>query len=271
MTGAPWLDDDGKYVCYLCDVGKTPSGRQRDPDSAHKGLREAHALLWSRPVPGRESWAFTSPPGWYLRSVTLLEKAPAEWCAGSDNFATTHTNALPDLASRIPGYVGATIRADAHLHEFCTIGGYIVFPGALDQQRPTAHPARRWTMNQAKGCDPHVADRMDLTLEAIRLYYDGETRRVRNPLGDVIDAYGWFFDYFGTHAKGFQNYIDYFFLNPFVVNGEVVPLYGDRLDFNSALPRDSERYYLYISAQLAAVTQRNHLITNWWQENCNAG
>ena len=260
MTGAPWLDDDGKYRCYFCEVGKTPSGRQRDPDSSHQGLRDAHAMLWGRTVAGKEPWAFTSPSGWYLKSTTSLKTAPAEWCVGSDNFATTHTNALPELAANIPGYT------DKHLCDFCTIAGYIVFPNAHGHQRPTTPVARRWSMNQAKGCDSHVADRMDLTLEAIRLYFDGQTDRARNPLGDVLDAYDWFFDWFGTGPEGFQTYVDHFFLNPFVADGRVVPLYGESVVFGKALPRDPSVYYPYIEAQRTAVLERNALITQWWEE-----
>ena len=261
MKVAPWLKDDGTYRCFYCEVGKTGAGKQRDADEADKQLKESHLALWSRPLPNGDSWAFDSPPGWYMRSVVQLPTGPAEWCAGSDNFATTHTNALPELASEIPGY------ADGHLHQFCTIGGYIVFPAALGDKRPTGQPARRWTLNQAKGCDGHVADRMDLTLESIRLYYAGVTSREANALGDVVDAYGWFFDPFGKGAEGFQAYVDYFFLTPFVEDGRVVPLYRGSLDFGGALPRDPSGYYPYIESQREAVQNRNALITQWWEQD----
>jgi hypothetical protein len=140
-------------------------------------------------------------------------------------------------------------------------------PPLLGDKRPLAQPVRKWSLNQAKGCDSRIADRIDLTLEAIRLYYAGVTSREANPLGDVLDAYGWFFDPFGKGAAGFRAYVDFFFLTPFVEDGQVVPLYRGDLDFNNALPRDPSGYYPYIEAQRDAVRQRNALITGWWEQN----
>lgn len=260
MSGAPWLTPNGQYLCFLCDTPKTRTGRQKDPDSAHKGLRDSHQVLWSRPLPNRDAWVFAPTRGWYLKSINPTPEEPAEWSVGSDNFATTHTNALPAMASRIPGY------DNGHICDFCTIGGYIVFPNGLAQRRETLAPARKWTLNQAKGCDRGIADRFDLTLEAIRLYYARVRDRARNPLGDVLDAYGWFFDAFGQGAEGFNAYVGYFFLDPMVERGRVRPWYGREVEFGDALPRTSESAYLsYIAAQRDFVSSRNDLIQGWWQ------
>jgi hypothetical protein len=199
-----------------------------------------------------------------LKSTEPAASEPPEWSLGSDNFATTHTSSLPDLATAIPGYT------KGHVHEFCTIGGYTVFPNGLSQTRPTKQSARRWTLNQARGCDPRVSDRFDLTLEAIRLYFAGITNRVENPLGDVVDAYGWFFDRFGRGSEGFQAYVDYFFLDPFVTRGRVRPLYCGSLDYADALPREASEYHSYIEGQRQAVGQRNKLIAQWWVEQQTA-
>lgn len=130
-------------------------------------------------------------------------------------FATTHTNALPCMAEKVPCY------ENRHLHEFCQVGGYIVFPNGLEPTRPTKVRPRRWTLNQAKGCDRRISDRFDLTLEAIRLFFDGKTSRDVNPLGDVLDAYGWFFAPFGAGDEGFRAYVDCFLLAPMVSGGRV--------------------------------------------------
>lgn len=153
----------------------TRAGRQRDPDSVHAGLRESHRILLSRPLPNGDSWSFQPARGWYLKSVEPRTGEPLEWSVGSDNFATTHTNALPGMAEKIPGY------ENRHLHEFCQVGGYIVFPNGLEQTRPTKVRPRKWTLNQAKGCDRRISDRFDLTLEAIRLFFDGKTSREVKP------------------------------------------------------------------------------------------
>lgn len=259
---APWLTPNGAYRCFLCETPSTGAGRQRDPDSWHKGLRESHRILWSRPLPSGDAWSFKPMRGWYLKNSESRGHEPSPWSVGSDNFATTHTNALPNMAAAIPGY------ENGHVHDLCTIGGYIVFPNGLAQARATQARARKWTLNQAKGCEGRISDRFDLTLEAIRLYFAGITARYANPLGDVLDAYGWFFDPFGRGAEGFQAYVSYFFLDPMVSAGRVVPTYGHALDFCDALPRRSQSgYYDYIKAQRAAVIARNELIARWWKQN----
>jgi hypothetical protein len=259
---APWLTQDGTYRCFFCETPRTAAGRQIDPDLWHKGLRESHRILWSRPLPSGDAWSFEPTQDGYLKSSDPQASEPSEWSVGSDNFATTHTIALPNMAAAIPGY------ENAHVHDFCTIGGYIVFPNGKAQTRPTQARARKWTLNQARGCERRISDRFDLTLEAIRLYFAGVTTRDANPLGDVLDAYGWFFDPFGEGAEGFQAYVDYFFLNPMVSGGRVVPLYGQALDFGDALPRRSESAYSdYIEAQRAAVRARNELIACWWKQS----
>lgn len=260
MTGTPWLHDDGSFRCFYCETPRKKSGKKNDPDAWHKGLRESHRLMLERELPNGGTWSFTPRYESYLKVDQPLPSEPVAWSVGSDNFATTHTNALPELASTIPGYT------DGHLHDFCTIGGYLPFPNGLAQKRPTLEPSRRLNINQAKGWERRVSDRIDLTLEAIRLYYLGVVDRPTNPLGDVLDAYGWFFDRFGTGADGFAAYVDYFFLCPFVSDGRVVPLYGDALVFQHALPRGSVEAYLdYIERQRAAVMERNALITGWWE------
>ena len=258
MTGTPWLNDDGTYVCFYCTTGTTRAGRQRDPDSVHAGLRESHRILLGQPLPNGDSWSFQPARGWYLKSVEPRTGEPLEWSVGSDNFATTHTNALPGMAEKIPGY------ENRHLHEFCQVGGYIVFPNGLEQTRPTKVRPRKWTLNQAKGCDRRISDRFDLTLEAIRLFFDGKTSRDVNPLGDVLDAYGWFFAPFGAGDEGFRAYVDYFFLTPMVSGGRVRPTYGNELDFADAMPGGSQSGYdRYIEAQGAAVRERTEAITQW--------
>lgn len=261
MTQAPWLKPDGTYRCFFCETTRTSAGMQRDPDAWQQELRESHRILWSRPLPNGAVWSFKAKPKWYLKRIGPQGDEPTEWSVGSDNFATTHTNALPALAAAIPRY------ESGHLHDFCTIGGYIVFPNGRTQTRATKAPARKWTLNQAKGCERRISDRFDLTLEAIRLYFAGSVERKKNPIGDVLDAYGWFFDCFGQGVDGFNAYVDYFFLTPMVSGGCVKPLYGESLCWNAALPCGSNSHYqAYIEAQRHMVGERNELISKWWEQ-----
>lgn len=45
---------------------------------------------------------------------------------------------------------------------------------------------RKWTINQARGCNRTIADRFDLTLECIRRHYQGQP----SPLGETLARYG---------------------------------------------------------------------------------
>jgi len=61
-------------------------------------------------------------------------------------------NSLPNYKTFIENYT----------HLSYTIGGFIIFP------------KKRWSINQARGCNPYIIDRFDLTLDCIRKYYNNE-------------------------------------------------------------------------------------------------
>ena len=118
------------------------------------------------------------------------------------------------------------------------MGGLILFPGYQVN--------RLWTINQAKGCTRvRIADRLDLTLECIRLYYEFLRNRTEqstalpdgydriNPLGSVLHRYRPFFDLFGS----FDGYVDFWLLDDLVVKDQV----GLRVNF--LLPRASSEPY----------------------------
>lgn len=207
MTVPPWLVPNGNLRCFYCETSSAYPGLGRDPDKVSIRLRESHQVLWSKPLADdRLLQLSTQNYSGYLEVVSLAGR----WTLGSDNFATTHANALPTLSRALNGF------ADGHLCAFCTIGGYIVFPNGLAQQLPTSvnDSVRRWSPNQARGMEKRISDRFDLTLEAIRIFFAGVVHRNENPIGDVLEAYRWWFDLFGRGTEGFLAYADFFFLTP---------------------------------------------------------
>jgi hypothetical protein len=226
-----------------------------DPDKVNPDLRDAHRLLWGK-APRGGAVLGLSALRWsdYLKVVSTAD----DWTLGSDHFAAIHYNALRTLAEGLDGLT------DGHLCQFCTIGGYIVFPNQLAQQRPTTinRTARHWSINQARGMDGRISDRFDLTLEAIRLFYEGIVHRDENPIGDVLEAYRWWFELFGRGADGFEAYADFFFLNPMLDEHRRVKPFGSLpLVFDHALPKDDETAYRgYVADQLDFVSRRNELI-----------
>lgn len=181
MARTPWLQSSGSHRCFACETASARPGRGGDPDKYNADLRESHCLLWSKPLPDGWPLELETDHSGYLKIVSL----PGRRTLGSDNFATTHANALPTLARGLDGF------AQGHLCAFCTIGGYTVFPNGLAQQLPVRvnGGVRRWTVNQARGMDRRIADRFDLTIKAISLFYAGIVERALNPIGDVLEAY----------------------------------------------------------------------------------
>ena len=160
MTGTPWLNDDGTYVCFYCTTGTTRAGRQRDRDAVHAGLRESHRILLSRPLPNGDSWSFQPARGWYLKSVEPRTGEPLEWSVGSDNFATTHTNALLGMAEKIPG----DHRKPVVLHEESLSSRYDTQEQPLVRDPPSRRPRMREPpdarqMHSAKTLDAEHAEK----------------------------------------------------------------------------------------------------------------
>ena len=93
-----------------------------------------------------------------------------------------------DFTSDSPGYWDRFW--ENFLHKTYTIGEEIIFPKHAK------------SINQARGVNPLICDRFDLTLECIRRYYAG----VSSPLHEVLCSDSVFFDLFGD----FRGYVEFF-------------------------------------------------------------
>ena len=98
--------------------------------------------------------------------------------------------------------------------------------------------------------------RCHLTLECIARWYRGE----ENPLADVFDRYGDFFEWFGD----FQGYVDFFLLQDFVDDEYQVKILTDFDDFQSSpLPKTVERYTAYLQGLTEVLTLRAERIERY--------
>jgi hypothetical protein len=238
-----------------------------DPDAHSSDLRASHLLLWNRRLPdgtGLElqvqgSGLLDIPRALYLSSdaaVPVWER----WGEVQSFHALTE-----QLLQEVR--VGTIHDLGWRLYD---MGGFILFPGFQ-----TARGL--WTINQAKGCTrQRIADRLDLTLECIRLYYreiapnsaagdpvpDGYDRV--NPLGTVLHRYQDYFTIFGS----FDNYVTFWLLEDLVTDTADGPQVRFMLrgrgasgpyDFEHerALPVDAEGYLAYLLAADDFVEQRN--------------
>ena len=125
-----------------------------------------------------------------------------------------------------------------------TIGSSLIFPISIDKQ------SIKWTMNIARGLSNKIHDRIDYTLECIKRYYDGNKD---NPLQSALEKSDRFFRLF----NGFDDYVNYFFLNDLLDNDGNVVSFTDKIDFNNPFPKEKEEYIKYIENTLIFVIKRN--------------
>jgi hypothetical protein len=150
----------------------------------------------------------------------------------SDTIAATYTlrqNPAVGEFSPPSGRGSAAFRAKAY-----TIAGFLIFPANT--------PGRSGrTINQDRGCDPRISDRIDLTLECIRRHYLGQP----SPLASTLLRYADFFTLFGD----FSGYVDFFLLNDLVNQDASAVRFFLPLNFDaSGLPADADAYRAYREA-----------------------
>ena len=178
----------------------------------------------------------------------------ADFWLRSDGIIATWSS--PGWTSRFaPDLVAEIARdADDFYRIASTIGGYILFPRNRAGQTG-------WTLNQARGMHPAIADRFDLTLECIRRHYAEPV--AENPLGERLAYYGDFFTLFGD----FDTYVRFFLLDDLVTDDrEAVRslMTGHPLtEFGvPAFATTVDEYAEYRRRSIAFLTARNERI---WQ------
>jgi hypothetical protein len=235
-----------------------------DPDSHSPRLRYYHQQLWShRPLRGLdgdrtlelEPWDkglidtglgmtfFGFDEGLYLTS----DRAMATWWNWTD---TASLREDPALMERI-------LAANPVLDN---MGGIIMWPG---------WQVGGQTMNQARGFAQKatIADRLDLTVECIRLAYLGVVEQPVNPLGPTLMRYWDFFKLFGD----FVGYVEFWLLQDLLTQDRKRVMFfmeGDLIDYDftarSPLPASAESYDEYLRNAEAFVLKRNRRMAELW-------
>lgn len=212
----------------------------KDPDLASPTLRKYHQFLWSKPLPGGAHFQLELDPEGYLVHSSDLGRFDLSSDTIS-NSMRSHKRMNAIIAQISPAEL------DSFQAIGSTIGGKLLFP----RNRVGASQ----TINVARGFNSKIADRIDLTLECIRLQYLGKP----NPLAETLTGYQEFFGLFGD----FGGYLDFFLLGDFATKDEVRPLIP--FDLESGNPRTSsvEEYIEYKRNTMEAVAARNRRITSW--------
>jgi hypothetical protein len=222
---------------------RTEAGEGEDPDSTSPTLKAYHKLLWSKPLPNGDPFDLDdTKPGAYLHHLS----SRGEFYLTSDSASPTWISwrKMAHIIPLIPELVRKQFRTTAH-----QMGGKILFPGRkIDGKQ---------TINQERGRNSEIADRLDLTLECTRLHYLGET----SPLADALIRYGDFFALFGD----FKGYTDFFLLQDLVSDESsavkfLMPFAGFG---TSALPGSVEGYEDYRRNAIRFVEARNRRMSEY--------
>jgi hypothetical protein len=235
----------GHFDPDFCFYDDPDLPENEDADEWSPLLRQRHRELWNKSLPTGEVLDLTadltveSPIA--LRGLRL----------SSDTIANAHQRYLRSPAAAL---WDALPPAEQRRYDrgFYRIGAFIVFP------------CHSQSVNQRRGTSGQIYDRFDLTLECIRLYYEGGTAIERNPLGDVLRFDSKFFHLFGYGVQGFNSYVEFFHLEDLVDAGRI--RWFDDFDgpewifSNAPLPKTQAAYRRYLDNVLRFVDNRSRTI-----------
>ena len=204
---------------------RTEASIGEDPDSTSPTLKAYHRLLWSKPLPSGDRFDLDdTTQGAYLHHLS----ARGEFYLTSDSAMPTWIKwqRMRRITALIPESEREQFRTMAH-----QIGGKMLFPGRQINGRQT--------INQERGRNEQIADRLDLTVECVRLHYLGET----SPMAETLIRYGDFFALF----EDFKGYTDFFLLQDLLSDdSSAVRFFMPFADFGaSPLPPTVEVYQDY--------------------------
>lgn len=218
------------------EAGLDRAGVQRDSDKYSPTLQEYHRILWSKPLPNGKYFELIKASGNRL----YHNSDQGEFYLSSDRAVATFTSwqKMKHITGQIPQE-----RLKQFIDTSNTIGGIIIWPSVKIDAKPT--------INAERGFNRLIADRLDLTLECIRLYYLGET----SPLYNTLKRYELFFNLFGD----FKGYIDFFLFQDWVSSDYTTVKIAIPFDgFQSPpIPATAEEYYEYMEATSSLVNSRN--------------
>lgn len=215
----------------------------KDPDAQSKTLKTYHRKLWSKLLP--DGSEFTLEEKGYLYHRSQL----GEFYLGSD--AITHsyknTKSLSTIVAKVPAV------AENLFNQGCKIAAYTIFPSRKVNGK--------MSINQARGVNAKIKDRFDLTLECIRLFYEGET----TPLTNAFNRYENFFSLFA----GFKGYVEFFLFQDLVC--EDFSSVKFHLPFDgfsgSPLPNSVDEYLEYAKNTEIFLKARSQRILNGFVES----
>jgi hypothetical protein len=219
----------------------------KDPDSASKKLKNFHKLLWSKRLPNGKMFKLDDNE---IRAYLYHKSELGEYYLSSDS--VTHTYSKWKRTQHIiEKFSPEEIK---YFYDIAhTVGGYLIFPGNKVNSLQT--------INQERGMNKKINDRIDLTLECIRRAYINQD----SPLYDTIKRYWDFFALFSD----FKGYCEYFLLQDLTLdNFSRVNFFIPFNDFIlNPLPKDVKEYTEYKKNTLDFLKNRNERIYQYDKSN----
>lgn len=233
------------HALDVIDVGfdfrdDTPEGK--DPDAYSPTLLRYHKLLWSKPLPSGLMFDLDDgKPGDYLYHKSDLGK----FRLASD--------AMVASFRYLPKVQDEPEQLREFMHIGYTMGGMMLWPGnQIDG---------KWTINQERGRNRKIRDRVDLTMECIRRHYLSG----RSPMEGCLTRYADFFRLF----RDFRGFVDFFLLQDAVSpDCDAVIFSTPFKDFTTpALPQNMSEYREYRKAAIAFIEARNRRILRFCSDH----
>lgn len=210
-----------------------------DPDSKSKTLQLYHQFLWSKELPNGEKMqleTLKNQYGYYLKWKNFN--------FSSDSLINGYRwkrlkSLMQELESSITNYKNFQ---EEYIRKAYTIGAMIIFP------------QRKWGINQSRGCNPKIFDRVDLTIECIRKFYNNED----SPLHQVLEQDSDFFKLF----VDFKSFIDFFYLQDIVSEDyKSTHIFLGTGDFEeNPLPQTKDEWLIWHDKTIDFVEKRNERI-----------
>ena len=210
---------------------------KNDADKCSVVLQDYHHFLWSKQLPGGEPFQLEK-----LNTACRLRYSnpQGDVILSSDRAVATFTRwkRLQRIISQVP-----RSRLDEFINVTETIGGIIIWP--------CIKVDGKMSINSERGLNRKICDRLDLTVECIRRYYNSES----SPLNDTFKRYDEFFRLF----VDFRGYVDFFLFQDFVnddCNSVNTAQPFDNFE-SSPVPSTKEEYIAYMDHTTDLVRARN--------------
>ncbi len=236
-TNLNFADDTKDYWNNFWENNNGYGSSNIDPDTNNQKLQKYHQILWSKQLPNGEYMDLQPSQDSYGTNILLWK----DFVLSSDSLINgfrwpTMKSLIDELKVELPNYQQFQ---EEYIRKAYTIGGMIVFP------------RHRNSINQRRGCSRFIKDRVDLTIECIRLYYEGK----ENPLSYVLKSDEKFFNLFND----FKGYINYFYLQDIVSEDyKKVNIYiGSGNLKDSPLPQNTKEWFIWHDKTIDFLKKRN--------------